>query len=43
MKRFLYTIKSPMRIRARSAGLLSKLTKNYGNTVATITKGGDTA
>ena len=39
MKQFAYTIKDPLGIHARPAGLLAKLAKPYGDTVITITKG----
>ena len=42
MKQFEYTIKDPLGIHARPAGLLAKLAKGYGDTVVTITKDGNT-
>ena len=42
MKQFTYTIKDPLGIHARPAGLLAKLAKDYGDTVVTVTKGDNT-
>ena len=42
MKQFDYTIKDPLGIHARPAGLLAKLAKGFGDTVVTITKDGST-
>ena len=42
MKQFDYTIKDPLGIHARPAGLLAKLAKGFGDTVVTITKDGNT-
>ena len=42
MKQFTYTIKDPLGIHARPAGLLAKLAKGYGDTVVTVTKGDNT-
>ena len=43
MKQFDYTIKDPVGIHARPAGLLAKLAKEFGDTVVTVTKDGNTA
>lgn len=43
MKQFEYTIKDPVGIHARPAGLLAKLAKEFGDTVVTVTKGENTA
>lgn len=43
MKQFDYTIKDPVGIHARPAGLLAKLAKGFGETVVTVTKEGTTA
>lgn len=43
MKQFDYTIKDPVGIHARPAGLLAKLAKGFGETVVTVTKEGNTA
>ena len=42
MKQFTYSIGNSMGIHARPAGLLAKLAKGYGDTVVTVTKGGNT-
>lgn len=42
MKQFDYTIKDPLGIHARPAGVFAKLAKGYGDTVITITKDGNT-
>ena len=42
MKEFSCTIKNPTGIDTRRAGLIVKITKNYDNTVVTITKDGNT-
>jgi phosphocarrier protein len=42
MKQFDYTIKDPLCIHARPAGMFSKLAKGFGDTVVTITKDGNT-
>ena len=42
MKQFNYTINDELGIHARPAGLLAKLAKEYGETVVTITKDGNT-
>ncbi len=42
MKQFQYTVKDPLGIHARPAGMLAKLAKDYGSTVITITKDGTT-
>ena len=42
MKQFNYTIKDELGIHARPAGLLAKLAKDYGDTVVTVTKDGNT-
>lgn len=42
MKQFAYTITNPSGIGTRSFGQLAKLAREYGDTVITITKGGDT-
>ena len=39
MKQFEYTIKDPLGIHARPAGMLAKVAKGFGDTVVTITKG----
>ncbi len=39
MKQFDYTIKDPLGIHARPAGMLAKVAKGFGDTVVTITKG----
>lgn len=39
MKQFTYTIKDPIGIHARPAGLLAKLAKTYTDTEITVTKG----
>ena len=42
MKEFDYAIRDQLGIHARPAGLLAKLAKGYGDTVITVTKGGNT-
>lgn len=42
MKEFNYAIRDQLGIHARPAGLLAKLAKGYGDTVVTVTKGGNT-
>ena len=42
MKQFTYTIKDPLGIHARPAGLLAKAAKAYGDTTVTVTKDGNT-
>ena len=42
MKQFTYTIKDPLGIHARPAGLLAKAAKEFGDTVVTVTKDGST-
>ena len=42
MKQFNYTIKDPLGIHARPAGLLAKLAKSYADTTITVTKDGNT-
>ncbi len=42
MKQFEYTIKDPLGIHARPAGLLAKVAKGFGDTVVTVTKEGTT-
>ena len=42
MKQFDYTIKDPIGIHARPAGLLVKEAKTFAGTVVTITKNGTT-
>lgn len=42
MKQFDYTIKDPLGIHARPAGVFAKLAKGYSDTVITITKDGNT-
>ena len=39
MKQFEYTIKDPLGIHARPAGMLAKVAKGFGDTVVTVTKG----
>ena len=39
MKQFEYTIKDPLGIHARPAGMLAKVAKGFGETVVTVTKG----
>jgi phosphocarrier protein len=43
MKEFTYTIKDPLGIHARPAGLLSKLAKTFDGTVVTVEKDGKVA
>ena len=43
MKQFEYTIKDPLGIHARPAGMLAKVAKGFGETVVTVTKGENTA
>ena len=42
MKEFTYTIKDPLGIHARPAGLLAKKAKSYADTTVTITANGKT-
>ena len=42
MKQFEYTVKDPLGIHARPAGLLAKVAKGFGDTVVTVTKEGTT-
>ena len=42
MKQFEYTIKDPLGIHARPAGMLAKVAKGFGDTVVTVTKDGNT-
>ena len=42
MKQFTYTVKDPLGIHARPAGLLAKAAKAYADTDITITKDGNT-
>ncbi len=42
MQQFKYTVTDPLGIHARPAGMLAKLAKGYGDTVVTVTKGGNT-
>ena len=42
MKQFEYTIKDPLGIHARPAGMLAKVAKGFGDTVVTVTKEGNT-
>ena len=42
MKQFDYTVKDPLGIHARPAGMLAKVAKGFGDTVVTVTKGGAT-
>ena len=42
MKQFTYTIKDPLGIHARPAGMLAKEAKAYGDTTVTVTKDGNT-
>ena len=42
MKEFTYTIKDPLGIHARPAGLLAKAAKGYADTTVTVTKDGNT-
>ena len=39
MNSFTFTVKDPMGIHARPAGLLAKMAKTYPDTVITLTKG----
>ena len=39
MKSFNFTVKDPMGIHARPAGLLAKMSKTYPDTAITLTKG----
>ena len=43
MRQFVYIIKSSTGLNTRFVGLLSKLAKGYGDTVISVTKGGETA
>lgn len=42
MKQFTYTVKDPLGIHARPAGIIAKMAKPYADTVITITKGATT-
>lgn len=42
MKEFTYSVKDPLGIHARPAGMLAKLAKPFADTTITITKGGKT-
>lgn len=42
MREFKYTIKDPLGIHARPAGLLAKLAKEYADTTVSVTKGDNT-
>ena len=42
MKQFDFTIKDPLGIHARPAGMFAKLAKGFGDTVVTISKDGNT-
>lgn len=42
MNQFTHTIKDPLGIHARPAGLLAKLAKGYADTAITVTKDGNT-
>ena len=42
MKQFDYTVKDPLGIHARPAGLLAKAAKAYADTTITVTKEGNT-
>jgi phosphocarrier protein len=42
MKQFNYTVTDPLGIHARPAGMLAKEAKNFGDTVVTVTKDGNT-
>lgn len=42
MKEFTHTVKDPLGIHARPAGLIAKLAKEYPDTAVTITKGAKT-
>lgn len=39
MKQFTYTIKDPLGIHARPAGMLAKTAKSFADTTITVTKG----
>ena len=41
MKQFTYTIKDPLGIHARPAGMLAKAAKEFGDTVVTVTTDGN--
>ena len=43
MKQFEYTVKDPLGIHARPAGMLVKAAKAYADTTITVTKNGTTA
>lgn len=43
MKQFIYTIKDPLGIHARPAGMLARAAGSYGDTVITVEKAGNTA
>lgn len=36
MKKFIYTVKDPLGIHARSAGMIAKLAKTYADTAITV-------
>ena len=42
MKQFDFTIKDPLGVHARPAGMLAKLTKGFGETIVTISRDGNT-
>ena len=42
MKQFIYTIKDPLGIHARPAGLLAKAAKAFADTTVTVSKNGTT-
>lgn len=42
MKQFTYTVKDPLGIHARPAGLLAKAAKSFAGTTVTVTKEGKT-
>lgn len=42
MKQYTYTVKDPLGIHARPAGMLSKAAKAFADTTVTITKGDST-
>ena len=43
MKQFTYTIRDPLGIHARPAGLLSKTAKTFADTTVTVAKNGNAA
>lgn len=43
MKQFEYTVKDPLGIHARPAGMLVKVAKGFADTTVTVTKNGTTA